>query len=180
MLWNNPLKWGTGWDWQSTQPWLRCPEWLRVSQARQWRCPAAVHLYPGPWFIWLQLQTWVNSWASSQHGRQASGPGKKSPKLQGKLGRSRIWKTTWKFSKVEARALFGWQTSINMAEDHVSSLFCFHSVCLTTLTTIKLNSISQSDQSSWKTFCESLYLKQIDIWFWSCCCGNQPVNLKEL
>ncbi len=47
-------------------------------------------------------------------------------------------------------------TSIKMTEDHVSSLFCCYSVYLIT---IKLNSISQSDQSSWKTFCESLYRK---------------------
>ncbi len=74
-------------------------------------------------------------------------------------------------------ALIGWQTSINMTEDHVSSLLCCYSVYFTT---IEHNSISQSDQSSWKTFCESLYLKQIEIWFQSCCCGNQPMNLEEL
>ncbi len=47
--------------------------------------------YPGPWFIWLQLWTWVSSWASSQHRRQASGSGKKTPKCQGKLGQSKTW-----------------------------------------------------------------------------------------
>jgi hypothetical protein len=50
-------------------------------------------------------------------------------------------------------ALFAWQTSIIMTKDHVCSWFCCYSVCLIAL---KLNSISQSDQSSWKTFCESL------------------------
>jgi hypothetical protein len=53
-----------------------------------------------------------------------------------------------------SRALLSWQTSITMTEDHVSSLFCCYAVCLMT---IKLNSISQSDQSSSKIFCESLH-----------------------
>jgi hypothetical protein len=98
-------------------------------------------------------------WASRQHGRQASRPGKKTPKRPGKLGRSKTWakleswNTNLKFSKVQARALFGGQTCITMTEDHVSSLFYCYSVCLIT---IKLNYISQSDQSSWMTFCESL------------------------
>ena len=140
-LWNTPCQWSPGWDWLL----LHCSEWLRVGQARllQWRGPAAIHWYPGPWFIWLQLRTWVKRWASSQHWRQASGPGKKNPAPRQvgpkqNLGRN----TTWKFSKVEARAPFGWQTSINMTEDHVSSLFCCYLVCSIT---IKLNSISQSD-----------------------------------
>ncbi len=54
------------------------------------------------------------------------------------------------------RILLHWffgQTSITMTEDHVSSLFYCYSVCLIT---INLNSIAQSDQSSLKTFCESL------------------------
>ncbi len=55
-----------------------------------------------------------------------------------------------------SHALLSWQTSITMpvTEDHVSSLFCCYAVCLIT---IKLNSISQSDQSSSKIFCESLH-----------------------
>ncbi len=84
--------------------------------------------------------------------RKPEAPGQVGPKQN--LGQ--IWNTSLKFSKVEARVLFGWQTSITMTEDHVSSLFC---CCLFCFITIKLNSISQSDQSSWKTFCESLYRK---------------------
>ncbi len=82
-LWNTPCQpeWSPGWDWLLTQQWLCCPEWLRVGQDR----------YPGPWFIWLQLRTWVTSWASSQHGRLASGPGQKNSKRQNKLGRSKTW-----------------------------------------------------------------------------------------
>ncbi len=89
-LLNAPCQSCPGWDWQSPQLLLCCPEWLRVGQARLWCCQAAVHWYPGPWFIWLQLLTWVNSWASSQHWRQASRPGKKTQKRLGKLGRSKL------------------------------------------------------------------------------------------
>jgi hypothetical protein len=71
---------------------------------------------------------------------------------KGKLGRSKTWAEletqSLKFSKVQASALFGGKNSITMTEDHVSSLFCCYSVCSMT---IKLNSISQSDQLSWKT-----------------------------
>ncbi len=133
----------------------RCCAALSDSES-VWRGQAAVHRYPGPWFIWLQLQTWVNSWACSQHWRQASGPGKKALERQGKLGQSKTWakleRQVWNFPRLKLVCSFDWQTSITMTEDHVSSLFCCYSVCLVT---IKLNSISQSDQSS----CESLYWK---------------------
>ncbi len=89
-LLNAPCQCCPGWDWMWPQLLLCCPEWLRVCQARLWCCQAAVHWYPGPWFIWLQLRTWVHSWASSQHWRQASGPGKKTLKRLSKLGRSKL------------------------------------------------------------------------------------------
>ncbi len=69
--------------------------------------PVTVHWYPGPWFIWLQLLTWVNSWASSLHGRQASGPPRsaRTTWAEANLGRN----TTLKFSKVQVlvRSLVG-------------------------------------------------------------------------
>ncbi len=84
-LQNTPCQLSPGWDWLSPQPLLRCPEWLWICQARLWRGTAAVHRYPGPWFIWLQLRTWVNSWASSQHWRQASGPSARASWAEAKL-----------------------------------------------------------------------------------------------
>ncbi len=78
---------------ESRLGWLSPPAeavWLWVSKARQWCSPVAVHRYPGPWFIWLQLQTSVTCWSSSKHWRQTSGPGQKTPKLPDKLGRSNI------------------------------------------------------------------------------------------
>ncbi len=51
-----------------------------------------------------------------------------------------------------------WQISCTMTEYHVGSLCCYKSVCWIT---IKFNSTSQQDQSSWRTFCESLCLKSL-------------------
>ncbi len=139
---------------------LRCPEWLRVGQAKPWRGPAAVHRYPGPWFIWMQLLTWYNSWASSQHGRQASGPGKKTRSAraswaEAKLGPNLKHKSEF-FQGWSSCAL--WLTNLK----HHDWRSCEYLILLLFslfFTKIKLNSISQSDQSSWKTFCESLYRK---------------------
>ena len=69
-----------------------------------------------------------------------------------------------------------------MTEDYVSFLFCYYLDCLITL---KLSFISQSDQSSWKTFCEShswktMEVLQMEIQFQSHCCGDQQMNLEEI
>jgi hypothetical protein len=91
---------------------------------------------------------------ASMRGRQvglkrlASGPGKTWAETQG--------------SSLSSRALFGWQTSITMPEDLLRLLFCCYLACLIT---IKLNSISQSHQSSWKTICKSRFWESFRLKF---------------
>ncbi len=177
-LWNTPCQWSPGWDWLSPQQLLLCPEWLRVSQASLWRCPAAVHRCPGPWFIWLQVRTWVNlnSWASNQHGRQASGLGLKR---LGKLGWSKTWPKThvWKSLRFSCAP---WLTNLNHHDWRsceflvllLFSLFNYNKAKFSfSIRSIKL------EELLWFTLLEVL---QIEIWFRSRCCGNQPMSLEKL
>ncbi len=86
----------------------------RPAASRPWLSPATVHRNPGPWFVWLQLQTWVSSWASSQHRRQGSGQGKKTQKGQSKLGRSKNWSKTQVFNSLRFKvSCTPWLASLN-------------------------------------------------------------------
>ncbi len=110
----------------------------------------------------MKLLTWVNGWASSQHWRQASGPGKKTPKRQGKVGwkqnLGQTWNTSLEISQGSSLCSLWWANlnhhDCRSCEFLVLLLFSLFTKNL--VITIKLNSISQSDQSSWKTFCGSL------------------------
>ncbi len=70
--------------------------WLRVGQASTRHGPAADSSSPVPWPV-IYLRTWVNSWASYQHGRQASGP---APKNRSELGRSKTSAETQAWSSL--------------------------------------------------------------------------------
>ena len=150
-----------GVHWQAGVAGTRCPEQFRVSQARLWRGPARWQftgiLDHNLFGCSCELELIIEP-PASMGGRQVGlerkpeAPWQLGPKQN--LGRN----TNLKFSKVQVlvRSLVGKPQSLWLKIMWVPCLLLI--TCYSVyLITIKLNSISQSDQSSWKTFCESLH-----------------------